>query len=47
MHSNTEKKYKELDKYLRYWFSQFTKEEKKDWVNKNIDLLEILNKKIK
>ena len=40
-----EKKYKELEKYLKYWFSLFTKEEKTAWVEDNIDLLEILDNK--
>jgi len=42
----SEQKYKELEKYLKYWFSLFTKEEKKAWVEDNIDLLEILNNKV-
>jgi hypothetical protein len=40
-------KHKELDKYLKHWFGMFTKEEKKDWVDNNTDLLNILNKKEK
>ena len=47
MEKNKEQKYKELEKYLRYWFSLFTTEEKKDWVENNSDLLEILNEKEK
>lgn len=42
----SEQKYKELEKYLKYWFSLFTKEEKKAWVEDNIDLLEILDNKV-
>ncbi len=41
----SEQKYKELEKYLKYWFSLFTKEEKTAWVEDNIDLLEILDNK--
>ena len=40
---NKEKKHKELDRYLKYFFSQFTKEEKKRWVDDNIDLLKLLS----
>ena len=35
----------ELDKYLKHWFGMFTKKEKKDWVDNNTDLLEILEAK--
>ena len=37
--------FNELEKYLKYFFSLFTKEEKALWVEENADLLEILNKK--
>jgi hypothetical protein len=39
------KQHLELDKYLKHWFGMFTDEEKKDWVDNNTDLLEILKDK--
>jgi hypothetical protein len=44
---NQQSKHKELDKYLKHWFGMFTTEEKKDWVDNNTDLLEILETKEK
>ena len=41
------KDHSELDRYLKHWFGMFTKAEKKDWVNNNTDLFEILKTKEK
>jgi len=43
--STSPRQLNELEKYLKYFFSLFTKEEKALWVEENADLLEILNKK--
>jgi len=43
--STSPRQFNELEKYLKYFFSLFTKEEKALWVEENADLLEILNKK--
>ena len=43
--STSPRRLNELEKYLKYFFSLFTKEEKALWVEENADLLEILNKK--
>tara|TARA_R110002074_G_scaffold39120_2_gene105370 strand:- start:487 stop:660 length:174 start_codon:yes stop_codon:yes gene_type:complete len=43
--NSKDQKHKELDKYLKHWFGMFTKKEKKDWVDNNTDLLEILEAK--
>ena len=40
----SEKKFKALDDYLRYFLSNFTKEQKERWVKDNIDLLAELKK---
>ena len=43
--STSPRQLNELEKYLKYFFSLFTKEEKALWVEENADLLEILDKK--
>ena len=40
--STSPKQLNELEKYLKYFFSLFTKEEIALWANENADLLEIL-----